>query len=151
MKIRNSFVTNSSSSSYIVARKKNATKKDLLEAMRKKYMENKNDYIETLKRIIEGYDISETDYEEDEGYYGEGKLIRAYFQKNNLDEEFIDFLMARVEELFSSDYFGRDAGEGILDSWELAIVTATNEDDDFFQWLMYNWSHIIENDLVKVF
>lgn len=145
MKIRKSFVTNSSSSSYVVAKKKDASEKDVKKAIADKYYKNKDYYLSLLKNIED--DLEETGYtQETEDYYGERSLIRAYFGDGDIDKEYINYLTKKVLELFSDTWNGK----GTLDSWEVTVCEVSNENDDIFEWLLYDDSSIIQNELIKV-
>lgn len=145
MKIRESFVTNSSSSSYIIAKKKTASEEEIKTAIKNKYYKNKEEYLNLLGDIIEEYTVDLSDYEGTD-YYGEAPLVKAYIKEENVDEEFIKYLTKRTLEIFDDNW----NGSGELDSWEVTIFEASNENDDMFEWLLYNDVSIIKNELIKV-
>lgn len=145
MKIRESFVTNSSSSSYIVAKKKTASEEEIKTAIENKYYKNKEEYLNLLGDIIEGYNVDLSDYEGTD-YYGEASLVKAYIKEENVDEEFIKYLTKKTLEIFDDNW----NGSGELDSWEVTIFEASNENDDMFEWLLYDDVSIIKNELIKV-
>ena len=86
-----------------------------------------------------------SDYEGTD-YYGEAPLVKAYIKEENVDEEFIKYLTKRTLEIFDDNW----NGSGELDSWEVTIFEASNENDDMFEWLLYDDVSIIKNELIKV-
>lgn len=147
MKIRNNFITNSSSSSYIVAKKNNINKEKLREEFSKEYFKNKELYKYLLESVVQCFGYSEEDFiDEEDNYYDERDLMLAYLKKEDIDEKYIDFLTNRTLKLFSEPY----DSTGTLDSWDVTTVRATNEDNDPFLWMLYYNAAIVESDFIKV-
>lgn len=138
MKIRKSFVTNSSSSSYIIARKQDVTDDEIVEAVLKM---PKNVKKEFKNAFIDNFDWMEQDdleYLED----CNNGFIEAYESKD------ADTILAFwVRELFNDlnpHYMSQ------LDTWLVAVKEGSSEDIDVIRNVLYNGGATINTEIFKI-
>ena len=120
MKVRNSFVTNSSSSSFLIAVKSTANKSDLEKELENIYNQEEDDF-----------------YEENEK-----ALYKAFKNKDeNFVKAFVDFVLENI-----LDY----TNDGCkLDSWNAAVNECSNEDENIFSQFLYDAGYLLNSDNIK--
>ena len=123
MKIRKGFVTNSSSSSFVIAKKSNATKKDLLATINE----------EEIKRFIKDY-----------GAYGSDWFRDEIDDWDDLVEE--QHQVEAVVEIVMGELKGKDLDLG---EW-IVIAGECGSDEGIFSNLLYGYDIFLKgNDFIK--
>lgn len=139
MKVRNSFVTNSSSSSFIVAIKNNAKKSDIVKDLIECYSKKKLDFDLNIEAIIEY--LGETDLK-----YLSTDEIELYNAYQSKDETFINKLFYMI-----ADYLCDCIQDNqLLDSWNVNTIECSNEDDEFLSNLLFATGHFIKGEIIKL-
>jgi len=130
MKIRNDYVTNSSSSSFIIAKHKDCTEKTIYKTL----LPVKKELISYLKDEYEYLDIPD-------------ELLNAIYKN---DDELIGKLGLKflAHEILESD-FGEAAVE--IDDWKIFAGQCSNESDDLLETFLYEYGYKINsNEYFKI-
>lgn len=142
MKVRNSFVTNSSSSSFILALKDGATKEELKKDVEKFYDKYKDEIISYLS-YYEPYeeDLENTDQEEK-------NIISALKTKNSevIKDKVVNFLLGKFLYFFEDTFYSPKK----LGNWKVGIEECSNEDGEIFSDLMYQVGGNFEGENLKM-
>lgn len=128
-KIRLSFVTNSSSSSFIIAKHKDCTYEEVLELVNK----NKKE----VKELIESFG--------DDMYFN-NEDINSEIENENIDAA----IELAVEELARELFKYSDGSSFKLDDWSLVSEEFSGEDGEFFPSAMYEFGHMLNSEHLKV-
>lgn len=128
MKIRLSHVTNSSSSSFIIARKNNVKESDVTNLI----IEKLSDYIEKELKNIDDYDLKYLD--------DELKVFIIQKDYNKAVKLIANELCDRLLDTYS---------EMELGDWEVHAEEFENE-DSFYDNLIYFYGHMLVSDNFKV-
>jgi hypothetical protein len=129
MKLRSDFVTNSSSSSFIIAKHKDCTRdevKDMLNTCRKDILFLLHDY--------------------------EGEVDCDYMStiKEYYDNEEFDKAVDLAIECLTSDLMNTDLGSMTLDNWTVSSEYASNEDAILFAGALYEFGWNMSTDHLRV-
>lgn len=138
MKIRKSFVTNSSSSSYIVARKQNITDNEIVEAVLKMPQSIKEDF---KNAFIDNFNWMEQDnleYLED----CNNGFIEAYESKDA--DTILAFWIKELLNNLNPHYMSQ------LDTWLVAVEEGSSEDTDLIRNVLYNGGGLIDTEIFKI-
>ena len=152
MKIRNNFITNSSSSSYIVAKKNNINKEKLREEFSKEYFKNKELYKCLLESVVQCFGYSEEDFiDEEDNYYDERDLMLEYLKKEDIDEKYIDFLIVFLNSKIINWYFKKMSTNSNVNGYEIDELPIKNI-SEIDRNLIDNYAKIIiyNNDKEKI-
>ncbi len=136
MKVRNSFVTNSSSSSFVVAVKKGTKKEDMIKDLLGMYSKNKNVFDSYIDEYIE--ELKDTPVK----YLSTDELDIVEKSKSN-SETLINSLLLNIVNWLV------DCTNSELDSWEIGVAECSNEDGGISS-LMYDLGHIIKGEYIKL-
>ena len=138
MKVRSSFVTNSSSSSFILALKKDTNENELRKDVEEIYKKNKKNIVNSFKEDLEYYN---SDFE------GNSRLVEYFKEKDeeNFDKEMVKYLTENFLNIFQNSW----SGKKYLDSWQVESEEFSNE-DEFFGALMYNEINRFDGDVLKI-
>lgn len=139
MKVRNSFVTNSSSSSYIIAVKNNIEKEDIIKDLIKCYLDNQSKFDTELETALDYLGETDMKYLSDE----EIEIYKAY--KNN-DNSLVKRVLVMITD-YLYDYI--DDGK-TLDSWRVNTIEVSNEDGEFIPELLYDIGYLIKGEIIKL-
>lgn len=129
MKLRSDFVTNSSSSSFIIAKHKDCTRDEveaMLNACRKDILFLLHDY----------------DGEVDCDYMS---TIKEYYDNEEFDKA-VDLAI----ECLTSDLMNTDCGGMTLDNWTVSSEYASNEDAILFAGALYEFGWNMSTDHLRV-
>ena len=129
MNVRLDYVTNSSSSSFLVAKHKDCTKKDIIEALQP-----------ARKMLV---DLLKEDCLDDIP----DKLRQAIEEDNEQEMASIG-----IKELANRFYeFGFGEATLNLGDWEVSSGECSNETDEFLDYFLYSCGYLIKNnDLFKI-
>lgn len=130
-KVRPDFVTNSSSSSFVIAKRNDLTLEDCIQAF------SQDETIKRLETLIQ-YDYG--CYEYDEDIYGSIN----YLCQNGKADEAIQLL---IPKLASELYQMNTSLE--LDGWKIGATDVSNEDGDLFRCFLYDAGYTIDTDKIK--
>lgn len=136
MKIRNSFVTNSSSSSYIVAIKKDIKTDDLLADLLKIYKRNKSIFIFYINKYIK--ELQDTLVE-----YLPSESLNIIEKSKSNKEALIDLILPNIVSWL------KDGVNSELDSWRVGVVECSSEDGGISS-LLYDLGHVINGEYIKL-
>lgn len=139
MKVRNSFVTNSSSSSYVIAIKNNVSKSDIIKDLMECYSKNKSKFDIGIDSAIDY--LGEIDLK----YLSEPE-IDIYKAYQNKDETLINKICYMIAD-YLYEYIDDDK---ILDSWNVDTVEFSNEDEEFISGLLYDIGYLIKGEIIKL-
>lgn len=133
MKVRNSFVTNSSSSSFIVAIKDGVTISDVSKEIEKILKEN----INRIESFFE--DFCEYIYNDEEST--DADLCKLY---KNKDPKFLNELSKYLaENLF-------EYRNGAVENWTVEVLECSNEDEELYRSLLYDMGHLFKGESFKL-
>ncbi len=136
MKVRNSFVTNSSSSSFVVAIKQGVTKDDLVKDLFKIYSKDKQNFDSCISEYIE--ELEETGIK-----YLSSEEIELVQKSKNKDETLLNSIFYEMIDWLSSELNSK------LDSWEIGVAECSNEDGGMSS-LMYDLWYSIKGEYIKL-
>lgn len=128
-KIRLSFVTNSSSSSFIIAKHKDCTYEEVLDLVNK----NKKE----VKELIESFG---------DDIYFDNEDINSEIENENIDAA----VELAIEELAHELFRYSDGSSFKLDDWSLVSEEFSCEDGEFFPSVMYEFGHMLNSEHLKV-
>lgn len=129
MKVRKDFVTNSSSSSFIIAKHKDCT-------------------IDEIKTMLYGLKdrIRELLYECDGEYDSKHMAdIKHAYDDDNMDKA-IDLAIIDIAENLNKTY----KYDLTLDDWNVRCTTASNEDCLLFECALYDFGHLMDTEHLKL-
>ena len=135
MKIRTGFVSNSSSSSFVIAVKKGTTKKDVVSILKKEYSTTIRDFMSDISYY---YDLKKAIEEENQ--------VR---EKNMTKEETYEFIIDFLAD--GLDWFIKDDGKYGLEigEWNIFADEFGTEDGDALGVFLYSFTSI-DTDILKV-
>lgn len=139
MKVRNSFVTNSSSSSYVIAIKNNVSKSDIVKDLMECYSKNKSRFDMGIDSALDY--LGETDLK----YLSESE-IEIYKAYQNKDETLVN----KVCYMIADYLYGCIDDKKVLDSWNVDTVEFSNEDGEFISELLYDIGYLIKGEIIKL-
>ncbi len=136
MKIRNSFVTNSSSSSFVVAIKKGIKKENLVEDLLDIYSKNKCLFDSAIDEYVR--ELNDTPVK----YLSTDELEIIEKAKSDNVTFINSFLYMIVDWLI-------DETNSELDSWRIGVAECSNEDEGISS-LLYDLGYVIKGEYIKL-
>lgn len=139
MKVRNSFVTNSSSSSFIIAIQENATKAELRKELENIYRQNKN-RIDAF--MVDFYQWMDNESENNENDYdGTVRVCKLHSDESpDFEKEFVEYLLDNMLEYRQST----------LGDWTVESIECSNEDEELFRCILYDLGSIFKGEKFKI-
>jgi hypothetical protein len=134
MKIRSSFVTNSSSSSFIIALRSDCEEKDVANVITDTKIEL------FLKRYVEGVWFNDKEIQDilEESHYTE--------LDNDSKRRVFEYVKSRI----ISELFSMKDGDLSLDTWNVSSVEASNEGEDLFDMFLYSVLGTVNDEKIKI-
>ena len=146
MKVRNSFVTNSSSSSFILALKEGVEKEDLKKDLEKFYDKNRDEIIDCIEYYKEFFeDYGEPEEDEDKNLKD---IVSALSTHNTslLKTRVVDFLSEEILDFFNNSFYSPRK----LNDWFLGIEECSNDSGELFSDIMYEAGGNFDGENLKM-
>lgn len=131
MKLRLDYVTNSSSSSFIIAKHKGLTIEEIETAL--------NGIRGNIEDLLSSYD-GEFDC----------SYVNSDIMKMTYDSGEIELAIDMAIKEIALCLFGSDFSDLILDNWRVNSEYASNEDGELFSCALYDFGHLMQTEHLKI-